>query len=182
MLARPPRPRPSQRALRLLEQIGPDHECVEGRGPEALDGVARRADDRFAARVERGINQYRYPGLPLERGDEVVVEGVLRAGDRLDTSGAVDVTNGRDAIRHLIAHVVDEEHVWGVTVRDEPLRGLFGEDYRRHRAEILPVLDLVEPGLHVGVDGRGQDRSRPEGPGAELHAPLEPAEDAAGGQ
>ena len=59
---------------------------------------------------------------------------------------------------------------------------LLGENHRRDRPKILTILDLVEPGLHVGVDRRGQDRSCPERPGTELHAPLEPAEDAPRGE
>ena len=60
---------------------------------------------------------------------------------------------------------------------DEPVGRLLLEHDRRDGAEVLAVLDLVEPGLHLGVDRRGEDRARPQRPRAELHPALEPADD-----
>ena len=167
----------AQAPRRLLEQERADHQRIERRGPEALDRVARRADDRLAAGVERGVDQHRHAGPRLEGLEQVVVERVLRAVDRLDARRAVDVAHGRDAVGLLGPHVVDEQHERRDAGADEPVGRLLLQDDRRDRPEVLAVLDLVEPGLHLGVDRRGEDRARPERPRAELHPALEPADD-----
>ena len=65
----------------------------------------------------------------------------------------------------------------------EPLGGPLPEDGRRERPEALAELDLeVHGGLHGRRPGIAQDAARTQGPGAELHPALEPADDLAIGQ
>ena len=80
------------------------------------------------------------------------------------------------------ARLVDEHHERRRVVLLEPLAGRLGEDRRRERAERLAVLDpRVEDVLHVVPARVGDDRAVAERARAELHPPLEPADDVAVG-
>src|SRR5262245_57577824 len=58
---------------RLLEVAVADRERVDLRAHEAAEGVLGRADDRFAAHVEAGVDDHRTARQPLELRDERVV-------------------------------------------------------------------------------------------------------------
>src|SRR5690606_13642732 len=89
--------------------------------------------------------------------------------------------DGGYAPRLLLDHVEAEEHEWrdktGRPGAAEPFAGALLHHRPRHRPEVLPVLDLVEPGLHVRMARRGEDRTGPQCARPELHASLEPADD-----
>jgi hypothetical protein len=70
---------------------------------------------------------------------------------------------------------VDEEHERaGHRSAAEDLGGALLEDHGRHRPELLPALDVVEPLEVLGVDGVGDQGPAAQGAGAELAAAVEP--------
>jgi len=76
----------------------------------------------------------------------------------------------------LRTYIEDEQHEWRAARVDEPLVRLVLEHHGRHRAKVLAILELVQPRLHVGRDGGGENRPGPERARTEFHAPLEPAD------
>src|SRR5690606_8542420 len=107
-----PRPRPgaAQGSRWLLQQEPADGEGVQRRGPEAFDGIPGAADDGLAAGIERGVDEHRYAGTPLERRQQVVVVRVLVAPDGLHAGGSVRVPDGGDAGSLVLEDVEDEQH------------------------------------------------------------------------
>ena len=85
----------------------------------------------------------------------------------------------------VLAHRGDQEHVGALLagLEVEPLAARVPAGRRGERAEALAELDLqVHRGLHRRGAGVAQDAPGPEGPRAELHPALEPADDLAVGQ
>ena len=84
--------------------------------------------------------------------------------------------------RLSVARLVDQHHERRRVVLLEPLARRLREERRRERAEGLAVLDArVEDVLHVVPARIGDDRAVAERARAELHPPLEPADDVAVG-
>ena len=85
----------------------------------------------------------------------------------------------------VLEHRRDQEHVRALLARlqVEPLGGALAEHGRGERPEALAELDLE---VHRRLHGRrarvAQDAARAQGPRAELHPALEPADDLAVGQ
>src|SRR5579884_3427787 len=91
--------RPTPASLhRLLQEKGSDDESVERRGPEGFDGIARGADDRLTAGIERGVDEHRHPGAPAESSDEIVIERMIVAPDGLDARRPIHMSDGRDIV------------------------------------------------------------------------------------
>ena len=95
-----------RRLRRLVEQERAEHEIVDVRPHEAAIRVLRRADDRLAADVERGVDEHAAAGARLERLDQVVVAGVRLACHGLDARRVVDVRDRRD-VRPRHVQLVD---------------------------------------------------------------------------
>src|SRR3954453_8810884 len=86
-----------------------DDQRIEWRSPETLYCIARAADDRLAARIERRVDQHRNAGELLERLQQIIVERVLAAIDRLHAGRAIDVAHGRDSFRLVLGHIENEQ-------------------------------------------------------------------------
>src|SRR5215207_490461 len=150
-------------------------EHVHARLEEAVDGVARRADDGLVL-VEGGVEDDRRAGQLAEVGDELVVPRVHLARDGLQAARAVNVRDRGYLGAPLLPHLVDHQHRRrGVRLLEVVADALF-ENGRREGAEGLALLDaLVEDLLHVGAARVYYDGAVAEGARAELHPPLEPA-------
>jgi hypothetical protein len=64
----------------------------------------------------------------------------------------------------------------------KPLRGVFFEYNRCNGPEIFPVFDIIQPGLHVGMDGRGENRPASQRARAKFHPALVPGNNLVFGQ
>src|SRR6187399_2619850 len=56
----------------LAQEAVADHQNLDLAAHEAAEGILRRADDRLAAHVERGVDQHRAAGARLEGLDQLV--------------------------------------------------------------------------------------------------------------
>src|SRR6516164_10321216 len=92
-------PRSSSSGRPFFHHVRADHQGVQRRSPEALQRIARRADDGIAARVERGVDEHGDPGAGLKRLEQIVIARRLLAVDRLDAGRAIHVAHCWDAPR-----------------------------------------------------------------------------------
>lgn len=76
--------------LVLLQHAVADHEQIECVAHEAAEGVFGRADDRFAAEVEGGVDQDRAAGLSLGGAQQLVKARISIAVHGLDARGIMD--------------------------------------------------------------------------------------------
>ena len=98
--------------------------------------------------------------------------------------GAVDVDDGGDAVAPLRRARRARRACTGdgIGPRLKISRGALGQHHRRDRAELLAALDVVEALEVRRAAGIGQQAAVAERARAELAAPLEPGDDAVGGQ
>src|SRR4029453_19506320 len=78
---------------RLGDDVAPQRQDVHPRPQKAVERLRRLVDDGLVF-VERGIEQHRYTRVPMERANELPVNGIRVAADGLQTSGAIDVRDG----------------------------------------------------------------------------------------
>src|SRR4051812_36248741 len=97
-----------RRAGGFLQHEGPNDQRIERRSPETLYCIARAADNRLAARVERRIDQHRNAGELLERLEQIIVKRVLAAIDGLHPGRAVHVAHGWNSSRLVRGHIENE--------------------------------------------------------------------------
>src|SRR5262249_28465527 len=136
--------------------------------------VIRRLDDRLAGTVERGVEDDGHPGKRLETAQEPM-EGTAAPVDSLDTRGAVDVGDGRQALRFDLRGKQHVRRGQGDTL--EPVCGAFGEDSRSEWTPGLTPLDAVHPRPVLRLARIGQNRAMAECARADFAAALEPADD-----
>src|SRR4051794_16075937 len=170
-----------------LERWAQDEERAQGqrvdrRGAEALQRVAWIVDHGPPCGVERGVDHHGHAGAALEGAEHGRHERLAQGADGLDARGAVDMHNGGDTLAPAVANPVREEHVGAGEGAVEELRRALLEHHRRHRAELLAALDVVEA-LDVGGAARiGEQRAAPERARPVLAGALEPRDDAVAGQ
>ena len=87
------------------------------------------------------------------------------------------MTDRGDPVGLLRPDVVNEEHERRDPGIDEPVGRLLFKHDGGDRTEVFSVLDVVEPGLHLRVDWRGEDGPRPQRARSKFHPALEPADD-----
>src|SRR5205085_7428777 len=121
-----PDPKTRERALSrrsLLDEEIPDGHRVEARAVEATDGLVRRADDRLAAHVERGVQDDGYAGELAEVLDHGVEPRVRALRHGLRSHGSIDV-HDRWNLRSALG------------------AGLVGDDHERRRLRVLEIVAL----------------------------------------
>jgi hypothetical protein len=93
------------------------------------------------------------------------------------------VHDGGDALAPAVAHAVGEQHERaGQRAAVEQLGGALGAHHRRHGAERLAPLDLVQPLRVAGVARVGEQAAVAQRPRPVLATALEPGHDAVRGQ
>ena len=98
------------------------------------------------------------PVVLVYAGDDEAVEP--RPLGRQHPEGAVPgvhVPDRRNAVRALGPHVEDGQHERCHVRALEPGRSFLFEHDWRDRSKVLAVLDVIQPSLHLRVDGRRQD-------------------------
>src|SRR5262245_54020483 len=149
-------------------------EAVEVGLQEERERVLGGLDDRLAGTVEGGVEDDGHAGQRFEAAEQVV-EGAAALVDGLDARGAVDVGDGRQALRLDLG---GEEHVGrGQRSALEPVGGAGGKHGGRERAPGFAPLDAVDAAPVLGLAGIGEDRAVAEGARADLAPALEPADD-----
>ena len=142
----------------LLQEESADEHGVDAGGVEAADGVARRADQRLAEQVERGVVEHRQAGGFAGGVQQLPVERVLVAIDGVDADQVAGQDGGGEALAVLGPHAAHGGEVARVGAHLEVLRGQFGRHRRGELAERLAVLDEdVQVLGGVGVERRGQN-------------------------
>ena len=167
----------------LVDEAILERQAVDPGGEEGLQRVGRARHDRLAAQVERGVDQHRHAGAPLERVEDAIEIRVLLGRHGLHPAGAVDMRHRRGLLRPQRLVRVEHEGAGLHAERLEPVAiGLLLDD-RREGAEFLAEFDLgVEVVLHLGAARVGQDRARAERPRPPLVAAVQDRDDPAGGE
>ena len=73
-----------------------NHQSVHVRGHEASIGILRRADDRFSADIEAGVDDYGTAGQIGKGGNEFMEARIPVPVNRMDACGKVNMGNRRD--------------------------------------------------------------------------------------
>src|SRR5579884_3504483 len=96
--------------LPFLQQKRPDYQRIQRRGPEALNSIAWRADNRLSTCIERGIDQHRHTCLSLKGLEQVIVQWVLLPVHSLNARRPVNMSHCRNKLGFLWQHVIDKQH------------------------------------------------------------------------
>ena len=84
----------------LLTKKRSDHKYVHLRPEKTFDGLRRLTHDRLVL-VEARVENDGDPGLLLEHLDQIVIQRILLACDRLQPTRIVHVVHGRETLSPL---------------------------------------------------------------------------------
>src|SRR5258706_11357589 len=127
-------------------------------------------DDRLA--LVKGCIQHHWNTSKVgKRADEKIKEGIAFPRYGLQSARAVDVSNRRNSIAHVLAHVLDLRHERNIIVHLEPLGRRFAQYGGGKGAKRLAPFDfLVDHRFHIRPGGVGEEASLSHCPGPPLPA------------
>ena len=144
-----------------INQVIAEHDRVHVGTQEAGNRFAGRPHNRLIF-IERGIEQNRNTRSPMELGNQLMVKRIGDAGDRLQTTAAIDVGHCRDQGMLLASDREYFLHVGSRLVDFKPLTDMLLEDAGGKRTELLPKFDpQIDDVAHIRSTWIGDQRAIP---------------------